>query len=126
MKALIIGYITAVINNYTRSIETLKECGASEGAIKRFETIREELNDLLDFVEDIPEWSKEPVTLNITINSNEEVEILRKRIRELEDSCENMCEVQKNQLKRIEYLKDDNYMWQNTCNILKEKLEGNK
>lgn len=37
MKSAVIGYITAVINNYTRSIETLKECKASEGAIKRFD-----------------------------------------------------------------------------------------
>lgn len=106
MKAAVTGYITAVINNYTRSIETLKSNKAPEHMISRFQTIREELNDLLDFVEDIPEGAKEPITLTIDINSNEEVEILRKRVIELEDSCENMNEVQINQLNRIRELQD--------------------
>jgi len=106
MKAAVTGYITAVINSYARSIETLKPNKAPEHIISRFKTIREELNDLLDFVEDIPEGAKDPITLTINLNSNEEVKILRKRVRELEDSCENMNEVQINQLNRIRELQD--------------------
>lgn len=108
MKELIIGYITAVINNYTRTIDTFKQYNAANGSIRRFETIREELNDLLDFVEDIPEETKEPYTIIFRTDSEEEVNILRKRIRELEDSCENMCEIERNLRNKIMLLEADN------------------
>lgn len=73
-------------------------------------TIREELNDLLDFVEDIPDESKEPIILAITSDSNNEtVEILRKRVRELEDSCENMSQVERNLHKEVDRLRQENF-----------------
>lgn len=83
MKAAVTGYITAVINNYTRTIENLRDNKVEGMAIRRYETIREELSDLLDFIEDIPEENKEPVT--VVLNSN----------------CENVCEVERNQLNTI-------------------------
>lgn len=63
MKQAITGYITAVINNYTRAIENLRQNKVDNMIIRRYKTIREELSDLLDFVEDIPEERKEPVAI---------------------------------------------------------------
>lgn len=103
MKAAVTGYITAVINNYTRTIENLKKNKVPEHMLRRYETIREELNDLLDFIEDIPEETSGPIT--VILNSNhEEVEILRKRIRELEDNCENDCTIIRNLNNKIRIL----------------------
>lgn len=122
MKALIIGYITATINHYTRSIETLKECKASDGSVRRFETIREELNDLLDYVEDIPEEIKEPIT--VVFSNNDELDKLKKYIRELEDKCENSEAMNKNLNKQVLELRDNNRAWQEACIMLREKVDS--
>jgi hypothetical protein len=54
MKKIITGYITAMINSYTRTITRLESIGANTNNIKTLEAAREDLNDLLDFVEDLP------------------------------------------------------------------------
>lgn len=114
MKAAVTGYITAVINNYTRAIENLKTVKTAPITISKYETIREELNDLLDFIEDIPEETGGPITVVLNSN-NEEVEILRKRIRELEDSCENMAQVEKNLNAKIKLYDVENQRLLSLC-----------
>ena len=80
MKEAITGYITGVINCYTRSITKLNKLYVED--IKRFEAIRDEFSDLLDFVEDLPEQ-----------HNSEENKVLRKQIIELEKNCEGDCKV---------------------------------
>jgi archaellum component FlaC len=125
MKAEITGYITAVINNYTRTIERLKELQVNDLHLLRSESFRKELNDMLDFVTDIQE--EKPQTAQIVEDLAKEIKrlenkladdwktfdkiavangIYRNRIRELEESCENMCQVQRNQLNKIEFLEN--------------------
>ncbi|PRR70884.1 hypothetical protein [Clostridium thermopalmarium] len=70
MKAAITGYITAVINNYTRIIENLEERRVDKPCIRKYEAIREEFYDLLEFVEDLPEETKRPIT--VIFNSSKE------------------------------------------------------
>lgn len=123
MKSAITGYITAIINEHTRKIENLKAVKAGAETVKRAMEIREQWNDLLDYVADIPEETKKPIT--VTFNSNnDEVDKLKKYIRELEDCCENMSEVERNLHKKILELKDNNRMWEAKFNQLKEELES--
>lgn len=98
MKAAVTGYITAVINNYTRTIDNLRDNKVEGMAIRRYETIREELSDLLDFVEDIPEENKE-----------------------LEDSCENMSQVERNLRIKISLLEADNHRLNIICKQYMER-----
>lgn len=59
MKQAIIGYITALINVHNDALERITD-RVTNSNIKTFTN---ELNDLLDYVEDIPEDSKLPVTV---------------------------------------------------------------
>jgi len=68
------------------------------------------------------EESKQPIT--VVLNNNDEVNKLKKYIRELEDCCENMSEVERNLHKKILGLKDNNRMWEAKFNQIKEKLES--
>lgn len=63
VKAAITGYITAVINNYTRAVENLKKNKAPAHTFSKYQTIIEELNDLLDFIEDLPEEKHESIII---------------------------------------------------------------
>lgn len=56
MKKELIGYITGLIDNYTREIKCLKIILKPENSsLKNRETFKSALTDLLEFVEDIPE-----------------------------------------------------------------------
>lgn len=115
MKAEITGYITALINVYAKKLNTntnliAKACN--------FE-FKNELNDLLDFVVDVPE-EVGPLTV---VLENGEINKSRKRIKELEESCQQMCDIERNLQKKIENLKSDNLAWKITCTGLSEKLE---
>lgn len=94
MKDQITGYLTAVINGYERTICKLNTLKISTSEINKYENFKDVLCDLLDFVEDLEEEKK-----------IEEAEGLRKRIRELEESCENDCKIIRNLHKQIEELK---------------------
>jgi|GEM_PF-2544567 len=113
------GSLTTLINIHLRSSERAKDI-SNKIVHKAF---TEELEDLLEMVIDMQgtEESKQPITVVLS-NNNDEVNKLKKYIRELEDSCENMCEVERNLRKQILQLKDDNRMFQEVCNGLKEKL----
>ncbi len=101
MKKEITGYITGIINSYSRTIERLKANGAPIAATNPFTAFKEELTDLLEFVIDIPD-SKE--TSILSFNVAIENVTLKKRIAELEESCECMCDVERNLHKKIEEL----------------------
>jgi len=94
------GYITSMINGCERGITYMEKSRIPALSIETAKAYRDELTDLLSFVEDIPVQKQGPITINL--GDPETVRILKKEIGELEDSCENMCEVQKNQLKKIE------------------------
>ncbi|WP_373899309.1 hypothetical protein ACER0A_002070 [Haloimpatiens sp. FM7315] len=114
MKQAIMSYITALINVHNNALERITD-RATNSNIKTFIN---ELNDLLNFIADSPEEKHITIILNKKDN-----ETLRKRIKELEESCENMCEVERNLHEQIKQLRADNLMWQNACNQLREKLE---
>lgn len=59
MKQAIMSYITALINVHNNALERITDRVANSN-IKVFTS---ELNDLLDYVSDIPEDSKRPVTV---------------------------------------------------------------
>lgn len=99
MKDMLIGYITALINNQDRKIESLKENKVDEITIENFNSFKGILEDLLIFTEDSSE---------IEICSlKEEATMLRKRVQELEESCEDMCEIEQNLHNQIANLKSD-------------------
>jgi chromosome segregation ATPase len=103
VKEAITGYITGIINSYTRSIDRLKKAGAPIGTTNPFVSFKEEFSDLLEFVIDVPEENKEfsILALNIALENVN----LNKRIAELEESCSNMCEVENNlhgKIKKLE------------------------
>lgn len=123
MKKEIIGYITASINGYERIINRLHTLKASPIEIKKYENFTNEFNDLLDYVTDIPEENQESITV---VLNNTEVETLKSRINELEETCVANNEVIDAQFKKINDLKDVNCIWQNACNDLRDKNEGLK
>lgn len=107
MKQAVTGYITALINSHERRINNLNNIKVPDNVIKNYEEFKNELCDLLDFVEDIPQEVKDPGT--VIINANDaEIENLKKYIRELEDSCENMCTVERNLREKIRKLEGEN------------------
>ena len=116
MKKQIIGYVTGVINSYSRTIERLKASGAPILSTNSFQAFKEEFTDLLEFVIDIPEQNKEAAMLSFNVALRNED--LKKRILELEESCEDMCEIEKNLHKRIKALTDNNEALDSNCNVL--------
>lgn len=120
MKQGITGYIVGIINNHSRIVENMKKCERQVAVIAYEENYINELNDLLDYVTDIPEESQEPIT--VVLNTTE-VETLKSRIRELEETCIANNEVIDTQFKKIKELKDSNYLWQNACIKLREENE---
>lgn len=120
MKEEITGYLTGMIDSSNRGVEFLKEVGQPTTIIEICEGHVLGLSDLLDFVEDISEEEQ------VHGDSIAEINLLRKRIRELEDSCENMCVIEKNLHKQLAMLKDENCTWQIAFNEIKEKLDDLK
>lgn len=71
MKDSIVAYVTALVNSHERDINRLKEINVNSTDIRKHENIKDELTDLLDFIEDIPEdkaISEEAEELESTIN----------------------------------------------------------
>jgi len=123
MKAEIIAYTTALINVYAKEVKL----NTNSLIINCNKRALDDLNDFLAFVEDV----QEETGFVKVILENGEIDLLRKRIRELEDSCENMCEVDRNLQRKIEELKNENQNWrlnntslQKDNNNLKNKLKG--
>lgn len=119
MKNQIVGYITGVVNSYSRTIDRLKASGAPITSTNSFQAFKEEFNDLLEFVIDIPEENKEASILSFNVALQNED--LKKRILELEESCEDMCEIVKNLHKRVQALVDNNEVLDSNCNVLREQ-----
>ena len=94
----ILGYLIGAINNHNRTVKLMKEARNPSGLGTVYESFVEELKDLKEFIEN---ESEELVAESRT------TEWFRNRVRELEESCENMCEVHKNQQNQIEVLKID-------------------
>ena len=55
MKAEIIGYVTGMVNSYIRTIDQYKKDEIPKEKYKKFDLVKEELSDLLDYIQDIPE-----------------------------------------------------------------------
>jgi hypothetical protein len=111
MKKEIMAYITALTDVYSGTInQPMIKC----------------LNDLLTFVVDIPEKNKEQsiAAFNIALG-NEDIKqenaALINRIIELEDSCTNMCEVEKNLQLKVQGAMDNNVALNSTCNKLRDE-----
>jgi hypothetical protein len=108
MKEQIIGYVTALVDTNSGTInQSMVRC----------------LNNLLEYVIDIPEESKEVSILNFNLSlENENLKQsnakLLNRVMELEESCENMNEVEINLHKRVQALIDNNETLDNNCNVL--------
>ncbi len=102
MKQIITAYITALTNVYMG--KEYLDGTFLKGANERFII---DLNNLLDFIADLKEENKEqPIT--VILNRNEEITMLKKYIKELEDSCEHMNEVEINLSNKIKILEDEN------------------
>lgn len=102
MKEQISAYITALIDIHRHTVNMpMGNC----------------LDNLLEFVMDIPEVNKEQsiTSFNIVLEN----ENLKKRILELEESCTNMCDVENNLNKKIQGLIDNNTALNETCNRLR-------
>lgn len=120
MKKQITGYITGVINSYSRAIERLKASGTPITSINSFQAFKEEFTDLLDFVidiqEDISMGSKVASIENFNLTLENRSQMVR--IVELEESCENMNEIENNLHKRVKALTENNDSLDGNCNRL--------
>lgn len=88
MKKEILGYIDALINvNNNNAINM----GTA-------------LIDLWNHIDDMEESKSDKEAVMLNFNVALQNEDLKKRILELEDSCENMCQVQKHLQKKIDKL----------------------
>ena len=132
MKEGIVGYITGIINSHQRKIEVMTG-KATEYSIHQQKCFKSELSDLLDYVIDIPEETVTDTYIEINrlrdileekqVRSEDlafEIIILRQRVAELEESCENMCEVERNLQQKIKHFEIDNAAWQKLCKELRE------
>ena len=105
MKKEIMAYITALTDVYTHTVNMpVKNC----------------LDNLMNFIEDIPEGKDKAI---LDFNIALENESLKKRIIELEESCENMCDIEKNLHEKLKTHELNNTVWRN---IYKELEEENK
>lgn len=111
MKEQISAYITALIDMNKHTVDmSIENC----------------LDNLLEFVMDIPEVDKERsiTAFNLALG-NKNIEKITanmfKRIMELEESCTHMCEVEKNLHKKIQGLGANNAAINETCNKLRDK-----
>lgn len=91
MKESVTGYLTGMINNHQRIVDSLIKFHYPETKINEHKNHVNELRDLLDFVEDIPE-------------ENTEVLQLKNKVRDYEDSIKSMTIVEKNLHKKISEL----------------------
>ncbi|KEI75920.1 hypothetical protein [Clostridium botulinum] len=104
MKQAITGYITALIN-YHMGFDTRKG-SIDEHYNKHF---LRELNDLLDFIAYLKEKeNKSNEVLNIFNEIVMKNKALNKTVKDLEEGCQYMCDIEKNQLEKIELLKAEN------------------
>lgn len=78
MKEAIIGYITGMINNHQRIVDSLTRFKYSDSEINRHKNILNELSDLLDFIEDMPE--EKSSVINFNINGGEVTEFKNPKI----------------------------------------------
>ncbi|MFT5872791.1 MAG: Na+/phosphate symporter [Clostridium sp.] len=108
MKQQIVGYVTALIDMNRSTVNmSIKNC----------------LDNLLEFVIDIPKENKE--TSIAAFNTALENENLKQsnakllsRVMELEESCENMNEIENNLHKRVKALTENNDALDENCNKL--------
>lgn len=138
MKNEITGYLTGLIDAHNRDIEFVKKFKLPSVLRQCHEDSAKELTDLLGFVEDIQEESTEDFCkelFSIVDKMQEQWDsfqviakdnlILRKEIAELKDSCENMCEVERNLHFKMEQLETENRNWKyinNEVNVVNKNL----
>jgi hypothetical protein len=123
MKREILGYISALVNLYD------KEIPKGHPPLIHLQGVQKSIDDLYEFVIDIEdEEAKEPV---VAVDNNGLVKILRKRVLELEESCQNDNEVIKNLQrknddadKEIGELEEGNKNDEEIINILQNKNNG--
>ncbi|MCW6059739.1 hypothetical protein LAV35_03795 [Clostridium sporogenes] len=103
MKQAITGYITALINVYSVNEYPKNSLLHSNNIFIK------DLNDLLDYVTDLKEEEEEE---NKVLNTFNEIVMenknLNKMVKDLKEGCQHMCDVEKNQLEKMELLKAEN------------------
>lgn len=110
MKQVLIALLTTTINRYSLYV--------TRDLLRN--NVIEDLTNILDYVTDITEENQESITV---VLSNTEVEALKRRMNELEETCVANNEVIDAQFKKIEEQKEANYMWQSACIKLREENE---
>ena len=105
MKKEITGYISGVINSYTRTIDRLNKLGIVETS--SFVAFKEEFSDLLEFVIDIPE-DKELAIINFNMALEE------RKIKGTNEMLEKTCDG----------FREENCKLVQEQQILKEKLKA--
>ncbi len=98
MKQVVIALLTTTINRYSEVA----------GSIVSQKCVINDLTNILDYIQDIPEGNKENEVLNIFYEIVMENKALNKTVKDLEESCQYMCDVEKNQLEKMELIKSEN------------------
>ncbi|NHL36666.1 hypothetical protein FDE95_08565 [Clostridium botulinum] len=98
MKQVVIALLTTTINRYS-------EVG---GSIVSQKCVINDLTNILDYIQDIPEENKPNEVLNTFYEIVMENKTLGKTVKELQENCKYMCDIEKNQLEKIELLKAEN------------------
>ncbi|HDK7158448.1 TPA: hypothetical protein PTV43_003655 [Clostridium botulinum] len=98
MKQVVIALLTTTINRYYEV--------AANTLFKR--AVINDLTNILDYIQDIPEENKSNEVLNIFNEIVIENKVLNKRVKDLEESCQYMCDIEKNQLEKMELIKSEN------------------
>ncbi|GAA0061706.1 hypothetical protein [Clostridium sp. CTA-1] len=114
MKDIVVALLTTTIDRYS-DLKCDRNWLPKEMVIK-------DLTGILDYIADLKEADKQPIT--VVLNDNTNIAGLEEYIKELEETCERNNEIIGQQWEKINKLKNDNRMWQNTCNSLREKLEN--
>ena len=120
MKQAIIGYITALINRHERITSELHDINVNSNEVRKCKNFKDELSDLLDYVVDLEEESQEPI--KIDLGNIEQIEALKKRIRELQEVYASNSEVIGAQFKKIQELKDKLESSEQEIKVLEERL----
>ncbi|EJO5346409.1 hypothetical protein NRP93_000455 [Clostridium botulinum] len=91
MKDIVVTLLTTTINRYS-------ELKFSGNSIPR-EMITKDLTSILDYIADISEEDKQPIT--VVLNHNTNIVDSREYVRELEEACEANNEVIRQQWEKI-------------------------
>lgn len=117
MKKEVVAYITGAINSYSKALDVLRENNIASSIRLRFEAVKDELTELLDYVEDVQE--RKPIDQDNLQELDEFKHVIEKDWSIILKLSHDLHISRR----REKDLEAENSRLQNTCNQLREENE---